>query len=112
MSPFTDQLTKKLLKIDASSWRALRAQVRWCYMKWELDNPPHVLRSYMSKLPEDAILWRDYADAISKERRNGIVAERRVAARKKELKARAAKRDYQRSYMKEYRAGMKRRNST
>lgn len=111
MSPFTDQLTKKLLRLDANAWRALRAQVRWCYMKWDLTSPPHVLRSYISVLPEDAILWRDYADMISKQRRNGIVAGRRAAARKKALDARARKRDYMKDYMKDYRSGMKRRGS-
>lgn len=106
---FTDHLTNRLLKLDATTWRSIRAEVRWCYMRWRLDSPPQLLRSYIATLPEDSLIWCDYAAEITRKRRGTTLAVRRMNQKREKLRVKAMKREYQRSYMKDYRAGKKRR---
>lgn len=108
MIHWPEQLTKKLLNLSTSEWRALRAKVRWAYER-SLKQPPNILSSFMRELPEDSYDWITYAREISAQRRVAKVTKIREAARIRDKKARAYHKSYMRGYMVEYRKGLRRR---
>lgn len=108
---FSQQMTRRLLALDETSWRALRAEVRWKYNRWALDEVPGLLKNYLPQLPADAEVWREYAVEITRLRRLDKQGKARAIQKQRELKARTYKRDYQRQYMREYRKGLTRRGA-
>lgn len=92
-----------LLKISENSWRQIRAQVRWAYMRGNFTPPRKLARYVPVSMPSEPKVWREYANEIPLTRKHirlQKVTERRKARRIKKLKDRRA---YQRDYMREYR---------
>jgi hypothetical protein len=102
MIEFPKQLRAYLLRIDENTWRAIRAQVRWAYRKRRF-TPPRRLARFMYFLPETPETWKAYADEITQARQAINKLRMTVRKKKKIVRAKKLRRDYQRNYMREYR---------
>lgn len=100
-------MTQYLLKIDERTWRCIRAQMRWSYVRMTYKVPRRLIR-FLPYLPEDAEEWREYATEVTalrrQLRREKVLKSLSVRQRQKN-KRRAA---YQRDYMREYRDRLRR----
>lgn len=105
---FTEQLTKRLMRLTGNQWRSLRAEVRWHYMHYEYE-APKLLSDHMVTLPEDSTLWRDYANDVTRKRRAKMLKEMYAQQQAKRRKEKSRRAEYQREYMRLYRSGGRRK---
>lgn len=92
-----------LTRVSEKTWRSLRATVRWQYVHWNR-TPPPLLRQFYNIMPEDSQEWSTIAHAVQKIRHTTAQQRRREKKRVEAKRARVSRRDYQREYMRQYRA--------
>lgn len=90
-------------------WQMIRAKIRYDVEHHGVFTAPLQLRAHIEKIPDDYAIWEEYAQEITRLRRNTITSQKRARVRRRTKAAQAYHRDYQKDYMKDYRAGHRRR---
>jgi hypothetical protein len=97
-----------LLKVDEKTWRQIRAQVRWSYIKQSYEPPRRLVRFIPVALPANPYDWKEYADEITRIRRERVRNSALERQKRKQDRRIRQRRDYQRNYMREYRDRLRR----
>ena len=107
---FPADLTKYIMRLKPNQWRALCAEVRWRYIRWDF-SPPKNIAPYIELLPDSSGIWITYSKRLTTERRK-IVRQAEIArTRKRYIKEKETRRSYMTEYMRDYRQGVRRKSS-
>ena len=103
------EIIAKLAELPSDHWKSACARLRWCYKRYKIDPfdldgmPPALVEFAKKEPPPEA--WVSLRTAVTKRRRAETVKLQRADRKAKALKVR----EYNRTYMAEYRKRMKER---